>query len=265
MGITHRMNHIFLPDRKTFILAIDHGLNFNVLPAMKNPGKIISECAAAGADAFLATPGLLGKFEPDFQGKGVILRIDGGVSMLSRQPRPLQTAVDPEEALASGADAVITMSFPGSQFESESLNAIARNIQKAHRWGLPVVAEALPRGFEGGEDSRTPQNIIFACRQAAEMGADIIKTEYTGSVETMRDLVESVYVPVVILGGSKKVPEQQLLQEIRSALDAGASGIAMGRNIWGHVNPAGYTSVIAKLIHENIPVSDALQELKKAQ
>jgi len=264
MNLTHRMNHIFLPDGKTFILAIDHGLNFNVLPAMKDPGKIIRGCAAAGADAFLASPGLFRNFASDFLGKGVILRIDGGVSILGSQPKPLRTVIDPEEALACGADALITMSFPGSQFEGEILGAVARNIQKAHRWGLPVVVEALPRGFEGGEDSRTPQNIIFACRQAAEMGADIIKTEYTGSVETMRELVESVYVPVVILGGGKKVPEKELLEDIRDALDAGAAGIAMGRNIWGHADPARYASVIAKVIHENLGADEALRDLNRA-
>jgi len=261
MGIKHRLNHIFLPDGKTFILAIDHGANFNVLPALREPGKIIGQCAGAGADAFLVTPGLLDKFAPDFQGKGIILRIDGGVSMLSQEPKPLQTVVDPQEAVYSGADALVTMSFPGSIFESESLGAVARNIQKAHRCGLPVVVEALPRGFEGGDDARTPQNLIFACRQAAELGADIVKTAYTGSLESMRELTESVFVPVVILGGAKKVPEPELFREIRDALDGGAAGIAMGRNIWGHENPALYTSVIAKLIHDNLGVEEGLDML----
>ena len=258
------MNHIFRSDGKTFILAMDHGSNFNVLPAMKKPGIIIRECASSGADAFLATPGLADKFASEFLGKGIILRIDGGVSQLGREAKPLQTIIDPEEALIMGADAIVTMSFPGSKFEAESLAAIARNIQKAHRWGIPVVAEALPRGFEGGEDSRTPQNLIFACRQAAELGADIIKTEYTGSIETMKELTESVYVPVVILGGAKKVPERELLQEVRDALDAGAAGVAMGRNIWGRENPARCTAAIAKLIHENSNVETALRELSQA-
>ena len=263
MGIKHRLNHIFLPNGRTFILAIDHGANFNVLPAMREPGKLIRQCASAGADAFLVSPGLLDKFAQDFLGKGIILRIDGGVSMLSQEPKPLQTVVDPEEAIFAGADALVTMSFPGSRFESESLGAVARNIQKAHRMGLPVVVEALPRGFEGGDDSRTPQNLIFACRQAAELGADIVKTAYTGSVETMRELTESVFVPVVILGGSAKLSEEKLFREIRDALDGGAAGIAIGRNIWGHENPALYSKVISKLIHEDLRVDAALEELRQ--
>ena len=231
MGITHRLNRIFASDRRTLIIAMDHGINFNVLPAMKDPGRVINECAAAGADAFLTSPGLAERFADKFRGKGIIMRVDGGISMMAREPKALQTVIDPGQALFLGADAIITMSFPGSKFEGEILAAAARTIRDAHSRGLPVIAEALPRGFEGGDDARTPQNLIFACRQAAEMGADIIKTEYTGSIETMRELAESVYVPVVILGGSKKVPERELLQEIRCALDAGAAGIAMGRNI----------------------------------
>ena len=132
-----------------------------------------------------------------------------------------------------------------------------------HKWGLPVTAEALPRGFEKAEDSRTPENITFACRQSVELGADIVKTNYTGDMESFRQLTESVYAPVVILGGAKKVPEQQLLQEIRDALDSGAAGIAMGRNIWGHDNPVGYTAAISKLIHEDCSVEVALKEMNK--
>ncbi len=263
MSTTHRMNHLFRSDGKTFILAMDHGANFNVLPALRDTGKVIRECASAGADAFLATVGMLDKFADSFLGKGVILRIDGGVSFLGSHDKALQTVVTPEEAVAMGADAVITMCFPGSRFENEILSSLARNVQQAHRWGLPVVAEALPRGFEKSDDYRTPENITFACRQGVELGADLIKTEYTGDMESMRELVASVYAPVVILGGAKKVPERQLMQEIRDALDAGAAGIAMGRNIWGHEAPARYTSAIAKLIHEDASVESAMKELEK--
>ena len=155
------------------------------------------------------------------------------------------------------------MGFPGSKWEDKVLKNLAANISECNKWGIPMTAEMLPRGFEGGEDSRTAQNITFACRLGAEMGADIIKTEYTGDTESFRELCESVFVPVVILGGSKKVSEEQLLTEIKEALEAGASGIAMGRNIWGHEEPARYAGAIAKLIHEDCSVEAALKELSK--
>lgn len=260
---THRMNHVFRPDGRTFIMAMDHGANFNVLPAMKDTGKLIREVATAGADAFLSTVGMADKFADEFLGKGIILRIDGGVSQLGdrKNAKAMQIVATAEDALRLGADSVITMAFPGSKYENEVLSNLQRVVFDCHKWGIPVTAEALPRGFEPAEDSRTPENVTFACRQSVDLGADIIKTVYTGDQESFAELTASVYAPVVILGGSKKVPEAQLLQEIKDALEAGASGIAMGRNIWGHQDPARYAAAIAKIIHEDCSVEAALKEL----
>lgn len=262
-NISQRMNHIFKPDGKTFIMAMDHGANFNVLPAMKDPKKLIHDIALAGADAFLTTAGMADKFGDSFLGKGIILRIDGGVSFLGDRKKPMQIVATAEDALRLGADSVITMSFPGSVHENEVLSNVSRVCFDCHKWGLPVTAEALPRGFEKAEDSRTPENVTFACRQSVELGADIVKTVYTGYQESFRELTESTYAPVVILGGAKKVSENELLQEIRDALDAGAAGIAMGRNIWGNENPVRYAAAIAKLIHEDCSVEIALKEMNK--
>lgn len=259
----HRLNHIFREDKKTFIMAMDHGNGFNVLPAMKHPGKIISEVARAGADAFLATVGLADKFADEFHGTGIILRLDGSCSFLGSKDKPLKTVVGIEDAIRLGADSVISMGFPGSKWEDQILADLSRNIHDCNKWGIPLTAEMLPRGFEGGEDCRTPENITFACRMGAEMGADIIKTEYTGEPQSFRDLCESVYVPVVILGGSKKVSEEKLLTDIKDAIEAGGAGVAMGRNIWNHENPARYASAIARLIHESCSVDAALKELNK--
>lgn len=259
-----RMHHVFQPDGKSFIMAMDHGSNFSVLPAMKNPGKLIREIAAAGADAFLSTIGMADKYQDEFLGKGIILRMEGGVSFLGDHSKPMQIVASAEDALRLGADAVITMSFPGSKFENEILSNMARVALECHKWGLPVLAEALPRGFEPADDARTPANITFACRQSVELGADMVKTNYTGDQESFHELCESVYAPVVILGGAKKVPERELLQEIKDALEAGASGIAMGRNIWGNDDPVHYAAAIAKLIHENCSVDAALKEMGKA-
>lgn len=260
---THRMNRIFKSDKKTFIMAMDHGASFNVLPALKNVGEIISEVANAGADAFLSTVGMADKFADSFHGKGIILRVEGGVSFMGDKSKPFQIVVNMEDAIRLAADSVITMSFPGSVFENEILSNLSRTVLEAHKWNIPVTAEALPRGFEGGKDSRTTEGITFACRQSVELGADIVKTVYTGDQESFKELTDSVYAPVVILGGSKKVPERELLQQIKDAMEAGGSGVAMGRNIWGHESPARYASAIARLIHEDCSVDAALKELNK--
>lgn len=260
---THRKNHIFREDKKAFVMAIDHAYRFSVLPAMKDPGKVISEVARAGVDAFLSTVGLADKLADAFLGRGIIMRLDGANTFMGSKDKTVQAVVSIEDAIRLGADAVIGMGFPGSICEDKILGNLAKNIADSNKWGIPLMAEMLPRGFEGGDDSRTPASITFACRLGAEMGADMIKTEYTGDPESFKELCESVYAPVLILGGGKKVPEEQLLTEIKEALDAGGAGIAMGRNIWGHEEPARYASAIARIIHEGCSVQAALKELNK--
>jgi len=259
----HRLNRIFKEDKRTFIVAVDHGNSFNVLPEMKNPDKVIRELAIGGADAFLSTAGLLERFTDSFMGKGTILRLDGAMSMLGYHDKPLDTVMSIEDALRLGADSVICMGFPGSKWEDVYLKNLAENISQCNKWGVPLVAEMLPRGFEGGEDARTPENVTLACRQGAEMGADVIKTVYTGDQKSFKELVDSTYVPVVILGGGKIVEEKKLLTDIRESLDVGGAGVAMGRNIWKYPEPARLASAIAKVIHEDASVEVALKELNK--
>ena len=131
------MNHIFGTDGKTFILAMDHGSNFNVLPAMRDAKTLIRELAAAGADAFLSTIGMAENFAGSFLGKGIILRIDGGVSFMGDHKAPMQIVATAEDALRLGADSVITMSFPGSVHEAEVLSNLARVCLDCHKWGMP--------------------------------------------------------------------------------------------------------------------------------
>ena len=112
-----RMNHIFGTDGKTFILAMDHGSNFNVLPAMKDAKTLIRELAAAGADAFLSTIGMAENFAGSFLGKGIILRIDGGVSFLGDHKAPMQIVATAEDALRLGADELSRLRTRGGGFE----------------------------------------------------------------------------------------------------------------------------------------------------
>ena len=101
-----------------------------------------------------------------FLGKGIIVRAEGGVSFLGDKSKPMQITVNAEDIVRMGADAVITTSFPGSKFENEILSNLTRVCMDMHRWGVPVVAEALPRGFEPAEYSITQEKLNFACRQS---------------------------------------------------------------------------------------------------
>jgi DhnA family fructose-bisphosphate aldolase class Ia len=113
---------------------------------------------------------------------------------------------------------------------------------------MPFQAEVIPGGFEQ-RDQHTPANIARVCRQAAEMGADYVKSFYTGDPESMQRVVESACVPVVILGGERTSDEAGLLAQVRDALSAGVAGVAFGRNIWSHTDPGEITRKLVGLVH----------------
>src|SRR5258708_18354686 len=127
-------------------------------------------------------------------------------------------------------------------------SALERYALVCERWGMPFQAEVIPGGFDQPE-KHTPQNIASVCRQAAEMGADYVKTFYTGDPESMRRVVDGATVPVVILGGDRAPDEESLLRQGREALRAGVSWAAFGRNIWSHSDPAGISSRLVEVVH----------------
>jgi DhnA family fructose-bisphosphate aldolase class Ia len=121
-------------------------------------------------------------------------------------------------------------------------------VSQARETGIPVVLEALPFGI-GRPDDYTPANIAFAVRQAAELGADVVKTAYPGDQSAFRDIVASCYVPVIVLGGAAGGDDASVLRMVEQALAAGASGVAIGRNVWQRPDPAAMAKAIAGLVH----------------
>jgi DhnA family fructose-bisphosphate aldolase class Ia len=259
---THRWNHIFREDGKTLIAAMDHPGVFGCMAGLEEPGEVIRKIRAGGADAILTTYGVVTRFAEEIGSMGIVLRVDGGNSLLAQERGPSQLVYDVYDALRVGADAVGSMGTPGSVYESETLPYLSRLIAECAEWNVPVMAETLPGGFENPAEMWTPENIGHACRIGAEMGVDFIKTAYTGDVESFRTIVEQVYVPFVVLGGSKSKDPRDLLAGIHGAMQAGASGVAVGRNIWRYPDPDKMTAAIAAIVHEGATVDAALDCLK---
>jgi fructose-bisphosphate aldolase/2-amino-3,7-dideoxy-D-threo-hept-6-ulosonate synthase len=138
------------------------------------------------------------------------------------------------------------MGIVGAPGESASLQALANLASHCDRWGVVLLAEMLPGGFAASEVS--VDQIAVAARVGAELGADLIKIRYSGSVESFRTVTSSCYCPVVVLGGSKQSPEQ-LLSSTREALTAGAKGVAVGRNVWQSADPGGITASLVEAVH----------------
>jgi len=140
-----------------------------------------------------------------------------------------------------------------------SLRTLAAVVSEAHHWGLPVMGEMQPGGFNGGPEQRTAQAVAVAARVAAELGADWVKIPYA---EGFDRVVNTCYVPVVMLGGAKARDDRAMLETIKRALVAGAAGVAIGRNIFQADNPAAMTAAVAALVHQDAAVDEALAILR---
>ena len=262
MGLkTHRWNHIFCEDGKALIVAMDHPAVFGMMEGLEKSGEVICKIRAGGADAILTTYGVVTRFAEEIGDMGIVLRVDGGGSMLAPERGPMQLIYNVYDALRVGADAVGCMGMPGSKYESETLPYLSDLIAQCAEWNVPVMAEMLPGGFENPTEMWTPENIGHACRIGAELGVDFIKTTYSGDVESFRAICEQVYVPIVVLGGGKSEDPRDLLNGIYEAMQAGASGVAVGRNIWRYPEPDKMTAAIAAIIHEDATVDTALEYL----
>ena len=258
-----RVGCLFGDDGRSLVVAIDHGGGIHVYPELADPGRVIAQVAEGGADAILANPGAVRRYATELKSLGVILRMDGGASLLSKTPES-RLLYSVEDALRLGADAVACMGFPGTPLEGHTLANLANLAGQCQNWGMPLMAEVLPGGFTHME-LRTPENVQLAARIGVELGADLIKTEFTGSEDSFKAVVENCFRPVLVLGGSKLDDESALFRMVRSALNAGAVGAVIGRNVWGHRNPRAFVEALSHLVHGDASVEETLEVFKSAR
>ena len=261
--IKRRMYRIFRDDGRSFVVAMDHGIGANVYPALGDPARVLEAVVAGGADAVLTTYGIARQFSHYLRSVGVILRVDGGNSELDGGSPEHRLLYSAEDALRLGADAIACMGFLGVPLEAQTLGNLAKLASECQTWSVPLMAEMLPGGFDNF-DLHTAENIRLAVRVGVELGADLIKTEFTGSAEGFRQVTENCYRPVLVLGGGK-TDERALFVTVKTALDAGAAGVVVGRNIWGHSDPRAISTALNRIIHHNASVDEALDLLASAK
>jgi DhnA family fructose-bisphosphate aldolase class Ia len=256
---TRRLNRIFRPDGRALIVAFDHGMIDGPAKGMEQPEVTLKQIAAGGADAILTTYGTAARFAKEIAPLGLILRMDGGGTKLGEMGPGAQfyTIAD---AIRLGADAVAVSAFPGAPNEEESLATLAKVIGEAHAWSIPVMGEMVPGGFDSPDHMRTAESIAIAARVGAELGADWMKIPYA---EGFSRVTTTCFVPTVILGGAKKGSERDMLEKICAALDVGAVGVAIGRNIFQADAPQAMTAAVAALIHQNASIDEAMEILNR--
>ncbi len=257
-----RFHRIFARDGRSVIAAMDHGMTEGLMPGFEEPEQLFEQVIEGGADAVLTTVGMARKFGKLFSGVGLLIRCDGATSPLLEHPREL--VIDIETVLELGADAAAAMYFPGIASGHASTIYFPRFAAQAHRWGVPVMAEALPYGFEQHPDSHAVDAVASTCRMAFESGADIIKTYYTGERTGFEKVTQTCGAPVLVLGGVRARSDEEFLAAIRDAMDAGARGVVIGRNIWQAPSPVAMTRALHAIVHQDASVADALTILRDA-
>ncbi len=256
-GKTVRMNSIFRKDTgKSVIVAIDHGGIAGPMSGINKPAELIQACVDGGADAVLTTRGFIRAAEGAFDRKlGIILRLTGGFTVLGGKfEEEMITTV--ETALRIGSvGAAVTVKF-GHEREGEFTQQASFVADSCEEWGLPLMIEAMAKGKD--LKSTDPAGVKLASRAAAEIGADMVKTYYTGAPDTFAEVIEGCMVPVVILGGAKSDSVRDVFNDVYYSIQAGGSGIAIGRNIWAHGNPKAMVEAMCGLVHEGWTVDQAM-------
>lgn len=285
MTITHnlpnsgkliRLGRILNPhNQRAAVVAFDHGVHIGRIPGNDQPGDVLDMLTEAGADAFLVGPGVARSYASIFAGRGapgLILRLDWTdrwrePGMLGYEEGRGRLIASVEDALRLGADAVLVYMFIGYKdpdAEAQQVESVARVAQDCEKLGMGCIIEPMPRGLLVGDDPYQAQYIALGARMACEIGADILKTDYSGSAESFAEVTRASFRPILIAGGAKTHTQREALEMVAGALDAGACGMFIGRNVFQSDDPARMMRVMRAMIHEGVNVDAALDMLSLA-
>jgi putative autoinducer-2 (AI-2) aldolase len=250
-GMSNRMNRIFRPeDGRTVMLACDHGYFLGPLGCLENLGETI-EPLIPYVDALMIARGALRNCISSKHTLPVVLRASGGNSVLKEDLSDEGITVSIRDAIRLNATAVALSVYIGSAHEHQTLISLAKLIDDAEEFGIPVLAvTAVGKELE----KRDARYLSLSCRIAAELGAHIVKTYYC---EDFEKVVESCPVPLVIAGGPKMRNEEDVLAIASQAIAAGARGVDMGRNVWQSKWPIAVVSAIRAIVHEKASLKEA--------
>jgi DhnA family fructose-bisphosphate aldolase class Ia len=247
LGKTIRLRRILPSGRRSLVVAFDHPLVLGPIPGTIEPAQQIARFVEGRADAILLNMGSFRYVAEAEKGAdhlpALIARLDWTTALGTAPNNPAKEfrsclVADPEDAARVGADAVISFLVVGSgdtDFEREEVRRVAVTARKCEQLGLPLIVESLARG----KSLRIPQDpewLKLHSRMACELGADLIKTEFTGNPDTMREVVETCPIPILVLGGTRTGSDEDILNVTRDITRSGAAGVFFGRNVFQATN-----------------------------
>ena len=258
-GLQIRLNRI-LRNGKMLCIPMDHGISSGPIKGLEDPHNVIYTCQHYGLTSVIVNRGIL-KTLPKPPAIGVLVHYSSSTS-LSKSPNRKMLTGSVEDALRLGADGVSLHINIGGKEEPEMLEQLGKIAADCHKWDMPLLAMMYPRG-ENIKDPHEPEIVAHVARIGAEMGADIVKTVYTGDYDSFASIIKSTPVPIVIAGGPKAKTDKDVLEMTEEAMRAGAKGVTYGRNIFEHKRPDRMTEALAGIIFRKETAKEAAKRLDK--
>ena len=262
IGKSIRMERIINRENgKSIIVPMDHGLTVGPIKGIENNlGEMVNKVALGGANAVLGHIGIPlyahRGYGPDI---GLILHISGSTSLspMSNYKVLVNTVL---EAVKLGADGVSLHINIGTQSDPEMLEILGRVSRECREYGMPLIAMMYPRG-ENIDDEYDVEVVKIAARVAAELGVDIVKTNWTGDPDSFKEVVKGCMAPVIIAGG-EKVGLRGILEITKQSIDVGGAGVAYGRNVFQAEDPTKVVRALYLIVNKNYDVEEAIREAK---
>jgi fructose-bisphosphate aldolase/2-amino-3,7-dideoxy-D-threo-hept-6-ulosonate synthase len=247
--------------RKTIIVPMDHGVTNGPIPGLIDLEQSINLVAEGGANAVLGHVGLaLYGHRRGGRDIGLILHLSASTA-IGPDPNDKVIVNTVTNAMKMGADAVSMHVNIGADSEARMLSDLGKIAVECMEWGMPLLAMMYPRGRKI-PDEHAVEHVRLAARVAAELGADVVKTVYTGDPESFREVTRGCPVPVVVAGGSK-TDDRSTLEMIEGAMEAGAAGISIGRNAFQHASPDRFIRAASVIVHQGRSVEEAMEMVRR--
>lgn len=235
-------------DERLMVVPLDHSIADGPLTARGSLDGLVGQLVGNGVDAVVLHKGSLRHVHTDrFTGMSLIMHLSASTAH-APDPDAKYLVTGVEEALRQGADAVSVHVNLGSQDERQQIADLGAVADVCDRWNVPLLAMMYPRGPRIS-NPRDPELVVHTATLAADLGADIVKTLYTGSPEEMADVVAACPIPVIVAGGVRVDAEDQVLDFVGDAIRGGAAGVAMGRNVFQAPDPGAMARKISQLVH----------------
>jgi len=261
LGKEVRLERIFdRATRRSIIVPMDHGVSVGPIFGLVDLKATVNNVADGGANAVLMHKGLPRcthrKYGKDV---GLIIHLSASTSF-APLPNAKVLVGDVEDAIRLGADGVSVHVNLGDEREGAMLEALGRVSSQAALWGMPVLAMVYARGEKIGNEF-DPEVVAHCARVGEELGADVVKVPYTGDPDSFMRVTSGCCIPVLIAAGPKLASTRSFISMVKDSIDAGGSGLSVGRNIFQHKHPERLVTALSGVVHKDWSVAEAMEHL----